>query len=224
MVYRLCALTVFFLLFLHPVISWGDLEIPETRFNFGEVNEKQIVEHVFKIKNNSKIPVEILSVSPDCGCTVADYSKRIEPGETGYVKLVINTKGFKGQITKSSIVRTTDEQKKEFVLVLEGKVRVPIDVSTHNVLFYGPDTKGQKKVITIEAKKSEPLELKFLNSSLEGKVSYTLKEVERGKLYRLELVCLEGPEANFTGEINFQTNYKEEPEIKIMVRKMAFKK
>lgn len=221
---RLFILTIFSTFLLLTGTSFGDLEIPETKFNFGEVNEKQIVEHVFKIKNNSKIPVEILSVSPDCGCTVADYSKRIEPGGTGYVKLVLNTKGFKGQITKSSVVRTTDEQKKEFVLVLEGKVRVPIDVSPQNVLFYGPDTKGQKKVITIEAKKTEPLELKFLNSSLEGKVSYTLKETEKGKLFRVELECLEGAEADFTGEIRFQTNYKEEPEIKIMVRKMAFKK
>lgn len=220
---RILSLTIIFI-FATLKICFAELEIKETKFNFGEVEEKNVVEHVFTIRNISKTPVEILSVTPDCGCTVADFSKRIEPGEIGYVKLVFDTKGYKGKVAKSAVVKTTDDNKKEFLLVLEGQIKVPIDVSSRNILFYGQDTKGQKKVITIKAQKNEQLNLKFLRSSLEGKISHVLKEEVKGREYKLELVCLEGPEADFFGEISFSTNYKEEPELKIMVRKMAHKR
>lgn len=202
----------------------AELIIPNPKFSFGEVEEGFIVEHVFEIRNNSPDPIEILHVKPDCGCTVAEHSKRIEAGKTGYVKLVFNTKGYKGHVTKSAIVETSPKQTKEIVLVLEGKIKVPIDVSSSNVLFYGPDVKGQKKVITIRAEKSKDLELTVLRDTLKEKVNYVLKEVEKGRVYQLEIECLQGPEANFFGEIILKTNYDEAPEIKILVRKIPFKK
>jgi hypothetical protein len=205
-------------------IAYATLEIPQTKYNFGEVEEKTIIEHTFQIINPSSVPVDIISVTPDCGCTVADFTKRIEPKQTGHVKLKLDTRGYKGFITKTSIVKTSDDVNKEFVLVLEGNVKVPIDISSRNILFYGPDSKGQKKQIIIKAQKPEPLSIQFLRNSLEGKVSYNLQEKEKGKVFELVLECLEGPEANFYGELVFKTNYPQEPEIKIMVRKMPLKK
>jgi len=221
---RFFPLMLCFVLFMFTELAFGRLEVPQTRFNFGEVEEKEIVEHVFKIINSSSVPIDIISVTPDCGCTVADFTKRIEPNQTGFVKLKLDTRGFKGFVTKSSIVKTSDDTNREFVLVLEGNVKVPIDISSRNVLFHGSDTKGQKKQIIIKAQKSEPLSIELVRNTLEGKISHKLEEKEKGKTFELTLECLEGAEASFYGELVFKTNYNQEPEIKIMVRKMPLKK
>lgn len=200
------------------------LVLDQTKYSFGEVKEGEIVEYVFNIKNSSNIPIEIISVKPDCGCTVADYSKKIEPNQKGYIKLRLNTKGYKGDITKTTIVKTSDEANKEFMLILEGRVRVPIDISSSNVLFYGLDTKGQRKVITMRAQQEKPLLLQFAKSDLQGKVSHNLVEKEKGRLYELTVECLEGGESSFYGELVFKSNYEDLPEIKIRVRKIPPKK
>ncbi len=221
---QLFSYCIFIISILLAQNSFAKLEVPVTKYNFGEVKEGEIVEHSFKVINQSNNPVNIESVKPDCGCTVPEYSKTIAPKSEGFVKLKVNTKGFKGNIIKTTTIRTNDDTLPQFTLVLEGKVLVAIDVSTNNILFYGPDTKGQKKTVTIVAQKEVPLELVLKKNTLGDKIAHTLVEKVKGKSFELVLECLEGPEASFHGELVFDTNYQDQREIVIRVRKMPLQR
>lgn len=64
----------------------------ETEFNFGEVNEGDIVTHVFNFTNIGKVPLVIGEARSSCGCTVPEYPKTpIAPGERGSLKVRFNT-------------------------------------------------------------------------------------------------------------------------------------
>lgn len=72
-----------------PVFEWG-----ETDWDFGTINEGDVVEHVYSFKNNGEAPLIIESAKPSCGCTVPKWTKEPIPvGGTGEVLVQFNSKG-----------------------------------------------------------------------------------------------------------------------------------
>lgn len=71
-------------------------------YNAGKVVLGEVVEAKFTVKNTGEHPLILGEVTPSCGCTVPDWTKDpIPPGESGYIKATINTKGFGyGPLTK----------------------------------------------------------------------------------------------------------------------------
>ncbi len=64
----------------------------ETEYNFGEVNEGDIVTHSFSFTNTGKVPLIISGARSTCGCTVPEYpQKPVAPGEKGEIKAYFNT-------------------------------------------------------------------------------------------------------------------------------------
>ncbi len=88
-----------------PVFS-----IESTEFDFGNVNEGDIVNHVFEFINTGKSPLVIDKATASCGCTVPDWPKHpIGVGETGEIKVRFDTKGKPNQQIKTiSIMANTE--------------------------------------------------------------------------------------------------------------------
>ncbi len=64
----------------------------------------------------------------------------------------------------------------------------------------------------------KPLELSETEFTLAGKIKYALKEVEKGRKYKLTFQPIPGSETTYRGFLTLKTNYEEQPEIKFVIR------
>jgi len=85
------------------------MELKENEYNFGEVNEGQLVEKEFVFTNTGKSDLIIRKIKASCGCTTVDPSdKVIKPGQTSSFKATVKTNGFSERISKSITIITND--------------------------------------------------------------------------------------------------------------------
>jgi len=74
----------------------------ETTFDFGDITEGDVVNHVFGFENKGDIPLVIESAKASCGCTVPRYSNEPIPvGGTGEIEVSFNSKGKPGVQNKT---------------------------------------------------------------------------------------------------------------------------
>jgi hypothetical protein len=67
-------------------------------YEFGQVTEGTLVEHVFTFKNTGEAPLILTQVTASCGCTTPEYSKHpVAPGEEGQIKVVFDSNGQVGK-------------------------------------------------------------------------------------------------------------------------------
>ena len=79
-----------------PVMSFESIE-----YDFGSVNEGDIVEHTFKFTNTGKSPLVINKATATCGCTVPNWPKDpILPGGQGEIQVQFNSKNRNNLQTK----------------------------------------------------------------------------------------------------------------------------
>lgn len=81
------------------------VQLIDSVYNFGKVTEGEKVTFNFRFKNSGSKPLVIASTSASCGCTVPEKPERpILPGETGFIKVVFNSKGKMGHNEKNITV------------------------------------------------------------------------------------------------------------------------
>jgi hypothetical protein len=97
-------------------------------------------------------------------------------------------------------------------------VRVPIHLSTYYVLLAGAGSQEVTKSVEIRAELDKPLRLMPTAFNLEEKLTYTLEEVEKGRLYILHFRSIPGGSGSYQGFLRLRTNYTEKPEITIRIR------
>lgn len=98
------------------------IEFDQTEYDFGTINEGDVVDGVFKITNAGKVDLVITSAKATCGCTVPTWPKEaIKPGETSELTFKFNSRGRSGKQTKSITLQTNTEKVTE-VLRISGMV------------------------------------------------------------------------------------------------------
>ncbi|GAA4272790.1 DUF1573 domain-containing protein [Aquimarina gracilis] len=96
-----------------PIMSFS-----ETTYNFGTINEGDVVEHEFLFKNTGEAPLVIISAKGSCGCTVPKWSTEpIQPGESGSLLVRFNSSGKPNMQTKQITITTNTEKGKEILKV-----------------------------------------------------------------------------------------------------------
>lgn len=100
---------------------------PEITFDhvahdFGKITEGESVEHTFKFKNTGKSDLLLSSVTASCGCTTPNWPKEpIAPGESDEIKVVFNSAGKSGLVSKDvTILANTNPVK----TILQIKVEI----------------------------------------------------------------------------------------------------
>ena len=95
-----------------------DMEVWE----FGEINEGDVIDTVFTFKNIGTDPLIISNAKAGCGCTVPQWPKEpIAPGESGTIAVKFNSKGKPGQQNKP-VTLTMNTTPNTMQLRLVGKV------------------------------------------------------------------------------------------------------
>jgi len=94
----------------------------KTTYNFGTVDEGELIAYQFFFKNTGKKNLLIKNATATCGCTVPSYPKvPIEPEEESYIRISFNTKAKKG--AQKPVVKVfTNARKAPYELYLEGNV------------------------------------------------------------------------------------------------------
>jgi len=83
------------------------IEFDTRDYDFGTVNEGEVVEGIFKITNKGKTDLIITGASATCGCTVPEWPKDpIKPGDSGELKFSFDSKGRTGKQSKSITLQT----------------------------------------------------------------------------------------------------------------------
>jgi len=77
------------------------IEFDEQGFDFGSVNDRDTVEHVFTFTNTGKEPLVIERAYGSCGCTIPEWSKEpIAPNAKGSIKVKFDPTDKKGRYQK----------------------------------------------------------------------------------------------------------------------------
>jgi len=69
----------------------------QTSFDFGEIQQGDKVEHIFKFENTGNQPLIITNVQTTCGCTASEWPREpILPGESANLKVNFDSAGKYG--------------------------------------------------------------------------------------------------------------------------------
>lgn len=98
------------------------VKVIDSVYNFGKITDGEKVEYNFRFLNTGNNPLIITSASASCGCTIPEKPEEpVKPGETGFLKVVFNSKGRVGEVHKD--VYVVSNAKPAFpVLQLQGLV------------------------------------------------------------------------------------------------------
>jgi len=100
--------------------TFGELE-----YDFGSVDQGEKVTHKYTFKNDGKEPLIISNAKGSCGCTVPQWPKEpIAPGEEGEILVQFDTKGKKGNQTKT-VTLTANTEPAQTYLKIKGIVNAP---------------------------------------------------------------------------------------------------
>jgi len=87
-----------------------EFKFEETMYEFGTVNEGDMVNHTFTFTNSGEAPLIIKNAVASCGCTVPNWPKEpIAPGETGEIEVNFNSQGKPNQQTKTITITANTE-------------------------------------------------------------------------------------------------------------------
>lgn len=100
----------------------ASVSFDKSEYDFGTVNEGEIVETTFKVTNSGTTDLVIIDARVTCGCTVPVWPKEpIKPGQTEDIKVKFNTSGKPNRQQKNITLITNTKSGRE-VLTLKGMV------------------------------------------------------------------------------------------------------
>ena len=98
------------------------VQLIDSVYNFGKVTEGEKVTFNFRFKNIGAKALVITNTTASCGCTVPEKpEKPIMAGDTGFIKVVFNSKGKVGHNEKHITV-TANTNPSFPMLLLTGEV------------------------------------------------------------------------------------------------------
>lgn len=96
------------------------IKFDENNHDFGKLKSGEIVVYTFSYTNVGKNDYLIDRVETDCGCTTANFEKKlIKPGERGEIEVELSTAGMIGREFKSIDVFGNSKDLKHLVIFAE---------------------------------------------------------------------------------------------------------
>lgn len=79
-----------------------EITFEEKEYDFGDITQGDVVEHVFNFENTGNQPLILSNVLTTCGCTAPDWSREpIAPGEESKITVKFNSRGKMGSQSKN---------------------------------------------------------------------------------------------------------------------------
>jgi hypothetical protein len=189
-------------------------------FDFGEKAAGEVVEHVFKIRNDGWSDVIIEDLRPDCSCVVAKQADTvIHPGASMEVPVRISLRNRRGSLRSQLVITSNDPNKRYVVLKIEGTVTCKL-ASNPTRLDLGTLGPGSRVQETIEIYTIEPESpfgiIKVWSDSTQ--LETELQTVKEGRTFRL---CVHTtpmlPAGTWNARIFIRSDIQNEPDIVVPV-------
>lgn len=82
---------------VEDTVNIAKIQFEEAIFDFGTIEEGEVIEHTFHFVNVGLTPLLISNASSTCGCTVPSYPKEaIAPNENGEILVKFNSENKSG--------------------------------------------------------------------------------------------------------------------------------
>jgi hypothetical protein len=180
--------TVGFVLLVHVLASnaFGKprVRLPAGRtYDFGEVEEGEMVRHTFPIENIGSKVLRILKVSTGCGCTGAKMdTMALNPGKKAEIEVSYNGRRVRDRESLIALVQTNDKANPYVEFTLTGFVRYKVFWYPSSVSFFGEQGQAlapKQIIFTPPRRSNDAFELEVASVSSSRILAQLLKD-ERG--------------------------------------------
>lgn len=196
------------------------IQFANTVYDYGRQVSGTMVNYTFIFTNTGDQVLEVPSAQGSCHCTTAgDWSKRVEPGQTGTVPVTFNSTGFSGQLTRTVTITCNDKAQPAVVLQMTGTIWRPIEVNPAMAYFTIPpdSTSPVTNIVHIISNLEEPLGV-FSPESNQRAFTAVLTTNEPGKKYDLNVVALPPfSQGSIQGQIAVKTTSATNPVISVPI-------
>jgi len=189
--------------------------------DFGDIDRGTVLEKIIKLRNVGDTTLVIQKVEASCGCTGTLVSQdRIQPGETGEVKITFKSGGFSGPVHKSITVVSNSAREERYPIAFTVNVVQEVVLSPGQILFRDAEV-GNARTITLTLRNDgkEPFKLTGFTSSVEGlTLSLPEEPIEPGK--SVEFAGVFKPTAVkqvLSDYVTIKTTSKKQPEVNLPV-------
>ena len=204
---KIFSLTLLTFLFMLPLPVWAASAAPKIVFDkqelvFSDAKENQMLPAEFTFTNEGKINLVIDSITPSCGCATAEFTKVVEPGKKGIVKMTLDTTGITGAFRKTAVVSTNDPASPFVTLVMLGetqsKVKIDLGRRIDLVGCHGEDITTTATLTEIDG---NPLILAGVDNPMSAYLDTELQQDPGGRSYKLKLRIKTDRPIDFAGPI-----------------------
>ncbi|MEM8584985.1 MAG: DUF1573 domain-containing protein [Bacteroidota bacterium] len=127
----------------------ASIDFVQETYDFGEIEEGEIVTHEFEFINRGSRPLVISDARGSCGCTVPTWSQEpVEPGKRGSIVVQFNSTGKRGERNQKVTITANTDPEQTFIF-LRGLVN-SIDAEVSSDQNYQLVAKNEKPITSIE--------------------------------------------------------------------------
>lgn len=196
--------------------------------DIGFVAKGEKAAYDFAIRNEGDAPLQIQEVRAACGCTVADYDKVIAPGQTGKVRVSVDTMTFSGAIAKGVTVFTNDPATPQMELTIRAQVEPFIKAKPGYARYLTVQGENKEGTIvqTLWTPDGSPMKIVKVESPYpflkvefhEAKPEERLKEVEQQQQWKVEMhLANDAPVGALTESVKIYTDNAKQKLVQIPV-------
>jgi hypothetical protein len=92
------------------------LQLKETKYDFGKIQQNRPVTHLFEVINTGKEPLKLDNVQASCGCTTPEWNRDpIAPGATATIKVGYNA-AAEGAFSKNITIHYNGNQTSSLII------------------------------------------------------------------------------------------------------------
>jgi len=190
------------------------IAIEKPAVDFGPVVFGKKLSHSFVVRNLGSSPLRVEEVSSPCECFRATFDDAIAPGQSGRIRVEVDTSALQGPIFLTARVRTNDPARPiarvEIKALVKGAImllpRDHLDLTTVS----GQD---QEAVVELEINRKEPLQVTGVDSDSQVFLP-KLERLTAGRRYRIVVKAAGGqPVGIHSGTIRILAADEDRPVI-----------
>jgi hypothetical protein len=162
-------------------------ELPETTYEFGNMERGAKMNHAFKIRNVGAQPLQMEVVSTTCKCTVGDLEKNeLAPNEESDIRLEWTAKTSAGPFRHGATIKTNDPRRSRVELVVEGQVVESSSIVPPEMVFYNVPTGQSSEAHVYVMSNLQPevnvLDFKFSDETMAPQFDVEITPADKSEL------------------------------------------